>query len=92
MQCHSPSVSIPYYPLNFDMKTRNLDADGSCDVRRMRGTPPDTPTARLNVRLRRYTAVLIAHDHIEFGTNMMCIIATALSLNVRQGRSALPSM
>jgi hypothetical protein len=52
---------------------------------------PDTPTARLNVRLRRYTTVLIAHDHMEFGTDMLCTSTKALSMSVRHGRYALPS-
>jgi hypothetical protein len=57
-----------------------------------RGTPPETLTTWLNVRLRRYTTMLITHDHMEFGRYMLCNIAKALSLSVRQGRSTLPSM
>jgi hypothetical protein len=72
--------------------TRNLDASGSTSVRRVRGTPPESPTARLKVRLRRKTTVMTAQDHIAFGTDMLYIMADALSRIVRQGRSALPSM
>jgi hypothetical protein len=73
-------------------KTRNLDASGTDDVRSVRGMPQVRPTERLYVRLRRYTTVLIAHDHIDLGTAMLWSIAEALSRIVRHGRSALPSM
>jgi hypothetical protein len=62
------------------------------DVRRVIGTPPERPIARLNIRLRRYTTVLTTHDHMEFGTNMLCIIAYALSLTVRHWRFVLMIM
>jgi hypothetical protein len=73
-------------------KTRNLDASGDVDVIMVSGTPPERPTARLYVRLRRYIVLLTAHDHIKFGTYMLCSIADALSRIVRHGRSAVPSM
>jgi hypothetical protein len=71
---------------------RSLDASGALDVRSVIRTPLERLNARLNVRLRRLTTVLTAHDHTEFGTDMLCIIADALSLSVRHGRFALPSM
>jgi hypothetical protein len=70
-------------------KTRNLDAS---DVRRASGTPQEGLAARLNVRLLRYTNVLTAHNHMEFGTGMLCSIADVLSRTVHQWSSALPSM
>jgi hypothetical protein len=42
-------------------KTRNLDAEGALDVRRVSGTSPERPVARRGVRLRSYTTVLTAH-------------------------------
>jgi hypothetical protein len=36
--------------------------------------------------------MLMAHDDMEFGTGMLCNMAEALSVSVRHGRSALPSM
>jgi hypothetical protein len=56
------------------------------------GTPPERPTARMNERLRRYTTVRTALDHMELRTYMLSVMADALSQNVRHGRSALPSM
>jgi hypothetical protein len=50
------------------------------------------PTERQYVRLRRYTTIMTAHDHMELGTAILWSIADALSRIVRQGRSALPSM
>jgi hypothetical protein len=78
-------------------KTRNLDASGALDVRRVIGgfgAPPKRPIARLNVWLRRYITVLTAHDRMELRIDMLCIMADTLSLIqiVRDGRSALPSM
>jgi hypothetical protein len=64
-------------------KTRNLEASGADDVKGASGTPPVRPTERLYVRLRRYTTVLTAHDHMEFGTAMLWSIADALSRIVR---------
>jgi hypothetical protein len=72
--------------------TRHLEASGVADVKRVSGTPPEGPTERLNVRLRRYTIVLTAHDHIELGTYMLCSMVDALPRIVRHGRSALSSM
>jgi hypothetical protein len=91
----SPSLrrSLPsYLAKTVHPKTRNLGASGAFDMMTVIGTRPEITIARLNVRLRRYTIVMIAYDHTEFGTDMMCIIGDVLSLNVRQGRSALPSM
>jgi hypothetical protein len=54
--------------------------------------PPMGPTEWLYVRLRKYTIVLTTHNYMELGTAMLWIIADALSLIVRKGRSALSSM
>jgi hypothetical protein len=70
----------------------NTEASGEADVRMVSGTPPVSPTARLNVRLRRYTAVLMAHDHMEVRTDMVCNMAAAQSRSVRHGRYAFPSI
>jgi hypothetical protein len=72
--------------------TRNLQASGIADVRRVSETPPEGKTARLNVRFWRYTSLLTAHDHMTLGTYMLCSMADALSRIVRHGLSALPSM
>jgi hypothetical protein len=47
--------------------------------------PPLGPTERLYVRLRRYTTMPTAHDHMEMGTAILWNIADALSRIVRQG-------
>jgi hypothetical protein len=72
--------------------TRNVETSGKADVRRKMGTQPVVPTARLKVRLRRYTAVLMAQDHVVVGTNMVCSMAAAQSRMVRNGCSAFPSI
>jgi hypothetical protein len=61
-------------------------------VRSVRGTPLEGPTVVLNVRLRKCTTVLIAHDHMLLGTNMAWSMEEAQSRSVRHGRYAFPSM
>jgi hypothetical protein len=41
---------------------------------------------------RRCTTVLIAHDHMLFGTDIAWSMEDAQSRRVRHGRSAFPSM
>jgi hypothetical protein len=43
----------------------------------VRGTPSPSPTVRLNARFRRKITVLMAHDHMDVGTDMSCNMAEA---------------